>query len=358
MAASVSRACGWIVVAWCSLLVGCDSLPYVLHLAEGQLGVSGAVEPIDAVLASGRLDERDQTKLELVVDARRFAVDTIGLHAGTSYTTFYDTAGDPLAWNLSAARPDALVAKTWTFPVVGQVPYLAFFDEGYLTRVEADLIAEGFDTMSYELDAYSTLGVFEDPVRSTMLRRNELSIVETIIHELLHNTIWRPGATVFNESLATFVGRQGAIDFFEAHYAESSVPEVARRYYADLDVVNAFLLELYAELDAFYGRALTREEKIAGREAVYAAARQRFVDEIQPTLNYPDSFESYANLPANNAWMLAHYRYNLDLDLMERVHAATGADWSATIAAFRTAAESSSNPFDALRTWLEESGAE
>jgi len=246
-------ACPAGLVMLALLLTGCDGLMYVTHVAQGQLRIVGRTEPIDDVLASGRLTAEQEEKLRLIVKARDFAAEQIGLNAGDSYTTFYDTAGDPLAFNLSAARRDRLEAKKWRFPFIGEVPYLAFFDEDYLRREERKLIERGYDTFTYELDAYSTLGLFEDPVRSTMLRRGKLSLVETVIHELLHNTIWRPNHTVFNESLATFVGRTGAVQFLIREYGpESGWPELAERYYADLDAVNAFLFELYNSLREYY----------------------------------------------------------------------------------------------------------
>lgn len=339
-------------------LAGCEGLPYVLQLAEGQLQVQGHVEPIDDVLASGRLSEEDAAKLELMVAAREYAAGTLGLNVGRSYTTFYDTRGDPLAFNISAARRDALVPKTWTFPVVGEVPYLSFFDEAYLRDYEQQLKDAGYDTLTYELDAYSTLGFFDDPVRSTMLRRDVLSLSETIIHELLHNTIYRPNDTVFNESLATFVGRQGAVEFVRAQFGDNSgLPAIAVAFYADTDVVNAFLLDLYADLAAYYAQDLSAEQKVAGREAVYQAGRDRFVAAVQPTLNYPESFAGYANLPTNNAWMLAHYRYNLDLDVFADVYATTGSDWSAALDVYRAAAQGSDDPFTYLRGWLQQHSA-
>ena len=336
-------------------LAGCDALVYVAHVAEGQLGIQGQTEPIDEVLASGRLSDNEETKLRLIVKARRFAIERIGLDAGDAYVTFYDTRGDPLAFNLSAAYRDTLVPYVWFFPFVGEVPYLGFFDEEYLRAVEQDLIAQGLDTFSYELDAYSTLGLFEDPVRSTMLRRNTLSLVETIIHELLHNTIWRANHTEFNESLATFVGRTGAVEFLQAEFREDSDwPEVAAAYYADTDVVNAFLLELYRELETYYAQPLDSVAKIGGRETIYQAARDRFAQEILPTLNYTDSFAGYAHLPTNNAWLLGNYRYNLDLAVFEAVYAAVAADWPAALDVFRAAAASRDDPFEYLRSWLAE----
>ncbi len=335
------------------LLAGCDGLMYVTHVAQGQLRIVGHTEPIDDVLASGRLTAEQEEKLRLIVEARDYAAEKIGLNAGDSYTTYYDTGGDPLAFNLSAARRDRLEAKRWWFPFLGKVPYLAFFDEDYLRREERRLIDEGYDTFTYELDAYSTLGLFEDPVRSTMLKRGKLSLVETVIHELLHNTIWRPNHTVFNESLATFVGRTGAVEFLVFKYgADSGWPSLAERYYADLDTVNAFLFDLYGTLRDYYAQPLPSEQLIAGREAIYQAARDRFTHDIQPDLNYPDVFSSYADLPTNNAWMLAHYRYNLDLDVFRAVFEAVGEDWSAALDVYRAAAQAPGDPFDALHTWL------
>jgi predicted aminopeptidase len=342
---------GGLVLA--GLAAGCEGVPYVVQLAEGQLHIQGQVVPIADVLAAGQLSADDAAKLQLIVDARDFAAQTIGLTVGRSYTTFYDTKGDPLAWNLSAARRDKLQPKTWTFPVVGEVPYLAFFDEKYMRTYEQQLKDQGLDTETYELDAYSTLGVFDDPVRSTMLKRGTLSLSETVIHELLHNTIYRANATIFNESLATWVGRQGAVEFLQAEYGDASGwPVVAVAVYADTDAVNAFLMQLYADLTNYYAQSISAADKIAGRDAVYQAGRDRFVASVQPTLYFPDSFAFYADLPTNNAWMLGNYRYNLDLGSMAAVYVATKQNWPATLDVFRAAAAAPGDPFAYLRDWV------
>ncbi|MFQ5804817.1 MAG: aminopeptidase [Phycisphaerae bacterium] len=343
-----------LIVSLC-FLAGCEGLTYLLHAAEGQLRIQGETEPIEDVLASGRLSEQEDATLRLIVKAREYAVDEIGLVAGNSYTTFYDSAGDPVVFSLSAVRRDALEPKKWAFPIFGEAEHLLFFDEQYLRRVEQELIDAGLDTYTYEADAYSTLGFFEDPVRSPMLRRNALSAAETIFHELLHNTIWRPSAEVFNESLAVFVSRTAAVEFLRAELGDDSGwPEFAAVYYADVDAVSSFLFELYEELEAYYARPLSAEEKIAGRETVYQAQRDRFVNEVQPTLTHPEWFEGYANLPTNNAWVRVRYRYNLDLATFEAVYEALGEDWSAALNVFRAAASALGDPFEYLRNWLAE----
>ncbi len=335
------------------LSAGCDGLFYVLRAAEGQFGVQGATEPIDDVLASDRLSEEDETKLRLLVKAREYAAETIGLDAGECYTTFYDSGGDPVVFSLSASPRDALEPVTWWFPIFGSQEHLMFFDEEYLRRVERELIDSGHDTYTYEVDAYSTVGFFKDPIRSPMLRRHTLSAVDTIFHELLHNTIWRPSEPVFNESLATFVGRTAAVEFLQVEFGEdSSWGDVGAAYYADVDTVNEFLLDLYDELATYYAGSLSKEEKTAGREAIYQAGRERFVTQVMPGLNYPEIFAGYTELPTNNAWMRAHYRYHLDLGAFDEVFAELGGDWSAMLDVFQSAARAANDPFEYVRDWL------
>lgn len=355
---SASRGLGLAALTVLALLAsGCQATRYVVHVAGAQFEIQGNTEPAKDVLESGRLTDEENEKLRLALAAREYA-EQVGLSVGNSYSEFYDTSGNPLAFNISAAPRDALEPYTWTFPIIGTVPYLAFFDEELMRAYEEQLQEQGLDTFTYELDAYSTVGVFADPIRSPMLRRGTLSLVETIFHELLHNTVFKPNNTEFNESLATFVGRELAVEFLSAREElDTDWATIAPAYYSDLDAVNAFLIELYEDVaDYFSDPVLSSAERIAGRDAIFEAARQRFVAEIQPTLNYPEIFGGYADLPTNNAWLLGNYRYNLNLDLMEQVFEATGRDWTATLNVFRAAA-AADQPFAFLTQWVADAGA-
>lgn len=335
---------------------GCDGIRYVTHLLEGQSSIQVSTEPIDAVLASGRLSEDDESKLRLIVAAREFARDVIGLNAGNSYTQFYDTHGQPLIFNLSASRRDRLQPYLWVFPIVGSFPYLGFFDEDYLHEVEQDLIQDGYDTFIYESDAYSTLGILADPVRSPMLRRNIVSLADTIIHELTHNTVFRPNDTTFNETLATFVGQQGAIEFFTTRYDPVlGLAEFAQSIFDDQVAINQFLIELFNDLSVYYGGPGSPTEKIAGREAVYQRGRERFASQVQQSLSQPEAYSYYAGLPTNNAWMLLNQRYNFDVTLFREVYERTGRNWRDSLEVFRAAARSPGDPLTYLRDWLADS---
>lgn len=322
------------------LPAGCGSvgLDYLLDIAGGQVDVVANSIPISDALRSDSLTEEEKDKLRLIIDARRYAIDVIGLDAGDSYTVYYDTQGRAAGYNVSAAYPDRFESVTWDFPFAGTLPYIGFFEEAPAREEQRRLVDNGYDTVLSPVDAFSTLGAYTDPVRSSMLARENTALVDTIIHEILHNTVWRAGDVIFNENLATFVGRTGAVEFFlDREGDDSPQADYARRRYADIDQYNAFMVALYNELDVYYHSGLSRDEKVAGREAIFQAARDRFMADILPTLNMPDQWAWMADLPANNAWLLANQRYNFELSRFERVYEATGGDWAASLAVFRQA---------------------
>ena len=333
---------------------GCGvDFAYLIPAAIGQIGLLLRSVPIWKAIQEGELTEEQVAKLELIQDAREYARDVIGLNVESSYTKFYDSGGEPVAFNVSACRKDAFEPRLWKFPIVGTVPYLGYFDRAAADAKFNKLAAEGLDVSMYEIDAYSGLGYFPNPVLSPMLERSEISLAETVFHELLHSTIWRPNDTSFNESLATFFGRTGAVKYFIDTYPDRpELVQEAVEHFEDSDRYSAAMLTLFNELDSFYSSDVSADAKIAGREAIYQAGRERFAAEVQPLMNRPERYDWVRNLPTNNAWMMSVRRYNLDLEVFEQVFAAVGEDWSTSLRLFQAAAEES-DPYAYLRVWLE-----
>ena len=127
--------------------------------------------------------------------------------------------------------------------------------------------------------AFSTLGWFNDPLLSTTVRADSVDLVNTVIHELMHNKYFASGDAAFNESLANFVGARGAEWFFAARADSVRAARAAARW-ADDRLLATFWGALYRELDSAFaahpGDSL-RVRRIAARTAIYAAARERLV---------------------------------------------------------------------------------
>jgi len=328
-------------------------MPYAISAGLGELGVLLGAKPITEVLESEDLDPDTATKLEFVLDVREYAIDVLGLNGGNAYSTFYDSQGEDVLYNISASRRDRFEPMVWSFPIVGSFEYIGFFDEGQAERYAERLEDMGWDVFMYPPGGYSTIGWLPDPLFSAALVRDLIDLADLVIHEFTHNTAYKMSDSVFNESLATFVGRTGALAFFsqwEGGNGDALVAAQAR--WADADLYNEFWAELYLELDDYYSRTdLTSEEKIAGREDIFAAAKERFVDEYLPVFNEPHRYAGLPDVPFDNAYVLIHRRYNLDLDLFQDVYDALGQDLAAAILVF-TASANADDPKQYLRDWL------
>jgi predicted aminopeptidase len=321
------------------LTVGACSPTYVLRAGYEQAKILSRRQPIDRLVEDPRTDSVTRAKLQLVLEARDFAADELQLDVGQSYTTYSRVDSDTLLHVLSGSRKDAFEAHTWWFPIVGRVPYKGFFDARAAERERERLERQGLDTYLRPAGAFSTLGWFNDPLLSTLLRQDEVQLVNTVIHEVTHNTFYAPGQARFNESFATFVGGRGAIEFFCRRDGEDSRRcQHARGDWHDDLIFGRFLSALVEELDSLYAREdLTSEQKIERREHVFAVARRRFSAEIQPQFEVA-TFASFERLPLNNATLVGRRLYYHRLELFEEVFELYGRDLPLSIQAVIAAA--------------------
>ena len=305
------RALLLAVLAGGALASACSPI-YVIKAGLAEAKILRARRPLPEVILDPETDERTRGKLTLVREARTFAVEVLELDVGGSYTTFSQLEKDTLALVLSAAHRDRLASKTWWFPVVGNLPYRGFFDEGDAKDEQLKLEAQGFDTYLRPTGAFSTLGWFDDPLVSSVLRADEVDVVETVLHELSHNHLFVKGHVRFNESFANFVGRAAAIEFFCSR--KGGGPDTvwcqrAQARWADYQAFSSFLDDFVGEIEAFYANdSLDYESKVAGREEIFARYRRIFADEVQPGFT-ATTFQYFLSIPLNNAIILARMRY-------------------------------------------------
>lgn len=301
----------------------------------GQLGLLTRQQRVETVLRNGTLSEDDQKKLRLVLDVRQFAMDQLGLNADNSYTKFVDVGRPYVVYGLSAAPKDALQPYTWRFPIVGRVPYKGYFKEKLALREAQALQERGYDTYVRGVRAYSTLGYLNDPILSTMLAYHEFSLIDTIIHELVHRTVWIDGSVSFNESFASFVADKG-VQAYLTHRDGANAPayQLYQDIQADRDVFRAYMLGIVSQLEALYRESISREAKLERREAIFAAARTHYPSVLprMKTKSYARFFEARE---LNNAVMLSFRRYNQDMGFFEKALADNGGDLRRLLVAFK-----------------------
>lgn len=288
---------------------------YVLKAGWKEAGILYRREPIEELLNNPQ-QATIHPKLSLVVAARKFATN-VGLKPKGSFQDYSTVDGDVLVWVLNACPKSSLEPYTWWFPIVGSVPYKGFFDKESAEREAAKFERKGYDTNVRPSAAFSTLGWFNDPLLSTMIRFNDVSLANTVIHEILHNTIWVKNSVPFNESLANFVGGVAAIEFFKTLEGDGgSRTKIAIADWEDELIFAEFLDKLAKELDDYYQlcgkERRSKEQIIAGREQIGSSAKLRWQELSSKlrTKNYSD-----IDTRINNAGIVANRIYLTELPL-------------------------------------------
>lgn len=325
---------------------------YLLRAAWEEMVILAGRRRITSVIRDSSTDSTTRAKLRVVLAARTFAADSVGLKVGDSFTSYTKLSRDTLVLLVQAAYKDRLARYTWWFPIVGRVPYKGYFDYDAARREGDRLRRDGLDVYLRPASAFSTLGVFADPILSTTLTADSLELANTVIHETLHNTIYLRGQAVFNESFANFVGARGAAWFFRSRAATGAAEETDARW-SDTKILGGFWAAMYATVDSTYkAHPDDKAARIAARDSISARARIDLVETLGPQLRTigPRALE---RVRLDNAALLARRVYMTDLELFDAVYEREDWDLRRTIARIRSLARSSpKDPYGAVKRWL------
>jgi predicted aminopeptidase len=331
---------------------------YLIRAGWAEARILARARPIGDVVRDSTTDAATRRKLELVLEARAFARDSVKLDAKRGFTTYSHIDHDTLVLVLSAAYRDRLRYKTWWFPIVGSVPYKGYFDVQDAQRAAAELSRDGFDAYLRPASAFSTLGYLEDPVLSTTIDEDSVELVNTVIHELTHNTFYASGQAVFNESFANFVGTRGA-EWFYAARRDSARVALAREDWARQKTLGRFWSAVYNSVDsAFKAHPASKEERLRARETVFAGARERFAREIEPALPGYDPNKP-VTLHLDNAALMSRRMYRTGLDDFDAIYVRAGGRLPVAIERIIALARASpKDPYAAIRAYVASGSAE
>ena len=208
---------GGILIIWNWSLIY-----YGIRQGIGQLEIIWNARPVAEFMDDPSFPDSLKSKLKLIEDVRKFAIDSLGLKDTENYKTLYDQKNKEVMWVVQACEPFALVPKQWHFPIVGSVPYKGFFNKAKALDLRKELEEEGYDVSVRNPGGWSTLGWFTDPILSGMLDRTEGDLASLIIHEMVHATVFVKDDVDFNENLADFIGDTAAYDFLKYRFGATS----------------------------------------------------------------------------------------------------------------------------------------
>lgn len=339
-----------------TMLPGCSPL-YVMRAAYEEGKILWRREPIAGMIENPELTVDTQEKLRMVLAVREYARDVLKFNVGGSYASYSYVDRPDLTYIVMAAPKTELTPYTWWFLIVGSVPYKGFFSKEAAQAEIERLKAADYDTNLRTAAAFSTLGWFDDPLLSHLLKYDKVLLGGTVFHELFHNTLYVKGAGAFNESSANFVGHRAAIEFFRERFGENSVEHRrALQLWQEEREFAGFIAELERVLDGLYQSDLARADKLRLREEVFARSKAEWARRVRGRPTH--RFRGFSQQPLNNAVLMHYIVYLKDFEVFESLYETCERNLARTVEALRQAVASKSEPFQALRAWLNERGAE
>lgn len=259
-------------------LSGCaawtDGPAYWWQSAAGHLDLIRRAEPASSLIADPATDPQLRERLQRALEIRGFASRELALPENDSYTRYVAIDRPFVVWNVFAAPPLSLKLRQSCFPVAGCVGYRGYFSREDAERFAQRMRDEGFEAFVSGVPAYSTLGWFADPLLSSFVNRHEVELARLVFHELAHQRVYLKGDSTFNESYATAVERIGLERWLDARIASGADPrlrETWREHSARRADFLALLRRHRESLERLFASGLPDAEKLAGRDAVFAA---------------------------------------------------------------------------------------
>jgi predicted aminopeptidase len=330
-AATVQRRAGLaaaVAVMLALTMAGCSSLGYYVQAARGEWGVLSSARPIDAWLDDPAVSDQLKQRLRLARQIREFATRELAEPDNQSYTRYADLKRTAVVWNVFATPELSTQLKTWCYPFFGCASYRGYFDRGEADHLAAGLAAQGYDVSVGPVQAFSTLGWFSDPLLNTFINLPEPELARLIFHELAHQVLYVRDDTVFNESFATAVEREGVRRWLQAQgsdrlRAEWQQIEQRRAQFLDL------LTRTRAALDEVYTGTAPDPDKRERKRALFAELQGRYQALRDGPWGGFKGYDRFFGQPLNNAHLAAIGAYFDRVPAFEALMRRTGPDMAA-----------------------------
>ncbi|MGZ3722948.1 MAG: aminopeptidase [Bdellovibrionales bacterium] len=309
--------------------LGCQ-ITYYLHSAYHQSVLANSREPIDKVLRKSSTTEEERRKLKLVQEVKAFSEKELGLKASQNYTSYVKLDDPYVTYIVQVAYAEELKPYLWRFPFIGDVPYKGYFVKSMAVEEAASFPKDKYDTFIRGVSAYSTLGWFQDSVLSTMLRYEDYELVEILIHETVHTTLYIKSAAEFNERMATFLGQEGMKIFYRQKEGDNAKALAkAEDDTHDQKLFSAFVTKELEDLKKWYienkGK-ISKELKTARLKEI----QTRFAKELKPKLK-TENYREFERRELNNALLLAYQTYEYSLADFQKLFDHFGHDFKKTL---------------------------
>jgi len=308
---------------------GCQ-IGYLFHVSYQHLALLNSKVPIEKALESDSLTEEQKRKIRLTQEVRTFAFEKLKLSPSKNYTEFVDLKRPYVTYAVMAAKKWKLESYRWDFPFIGKAPYKGYYNEQMAKDEAEEMKKQDYDVFVRGVSAFSTLGKLTDPLLSSMLSYSDHDLVNTVIHELTHTTLFIKDNIDFNERLAVFVAAKGTeMFYYEKEGPQSKTVEQIKNENEDDALFSQFITKELDELKAWYEnfdhkQNISAEEKESLRQKKFDQIKKHFSENLSSRLK-TKSYSAFPQRTMNNATLGNYHTYMKNLDFFEKVYQKNGA---------------------------------
>lgn len=314
-----------ILLSISAILISCETIGYYSQAAIGQLSIVSSREDIQHLLQQQDLPPELAAKFIKVMEIRQFAEQQLPF--GQHYSTYVDVERDHVVWSVFAAPEFSVDPVNWCYPIAGCVSYRGYFSQQSALRYAEHLQEKGYDVYTGGVDAYSTLGWFEDSVLSTVLTRTDCQLAGLVFHELAHQLVYVPGDTKLNESFATAVEREGVRRWLMS-IDEVETVDAATLYYERQQQFVDLITVYRHQFEALYQQEISKESMRRKKSQLQQNLREAYEDLKQQWQGY-SGYDGWFSLSLNNAQLSTVASYNDLLPFFLNLFAQSSDDFSA-----------------------------
>ncbi|NBA96982.1 aminopeptidase [Pseudomonas sp. R5(2019)] len=307
------------------LLNGCADYRYYGQLASGQLDLLRLREPVTEVINDPSRDVKLREHLTRSQQSRAFASQQLKLPDNRSYRVYADIGRSYVVWNVFATAEFSLDPDTHCFPIAGCVAYRGYYSQSGARGAAALQKQAGMDVYIGGVEAYSTLGWFDDPIMSSMLAWGDERLATLIFHELAHQRVYVKDDTAFNESFATFVEQEGTRQWRAAR----GLPPLPEDLVHQRDQFVALVLDTRQRLQKLYTQSLSVDAMRAAKRAEFERLRHDYRVLRDTQWGGVGRFDAWVNSPLNNAKLLPFGLYDRWVPAFAALFRQVNGDWSA-----------------------------
>ncbi|MGH8330729.1 MAG: aminopeptidase [Pseudomonas fluorescens] len=304
-------------------LNGCAGVSYYGQLASGQLQLLRAREPVSTVIADPGRDQLLRAHLTQSQKARTFASQQLQLPDNQSYRLYADIGRPFVVWNVFATPEFSLTPQNHCFPIAGCVAYRGYYSQSAARGEAALQRLQGMDVSIGGVEAYSTLGWFNDPIISSMMAWGDERLATLIFHELAHQRFYVKDDTEFNESFATFVEQEGTRQWRAFRgLAPDSGAQVQQR-----DQFIQLVLDTRTRLERLYTLPLPADQMRQRKAAEFERLRGEYRQLRDSQWAGDKRYDAWINAPMNNARLLPFGLYDQWVPAFAALFRQVGGDW-------------------------------